>query len=253
MAAYVSPLLIVLLIAAVVVGVFVSGRRRDRCLKDFNGDPVTIEVGDSEAIDGRLFVAATGIELTYPEPRRDDRGRVETSYILYKREFGGLRAVARYFDELDEERRARRDLDLKRTHPPSASRRWARRTRNFIATVRDALLEFGALLLGRVRPAAMGAPGLAARDKYAAQLRAQVSEALANAYEPLLERHIGRRVVVEVIDETDEEEWVGVLEEYSIDFIEIVDVEHCGPGGVGPRRADLILPRRCAIVRHGGE
>lgn len=46
-----------------IVGAFVKGRSRDRCLVDFKGLPVTMELKDSKHVWGRLNVEHTGIEL----------------------------------------------------------------------------------------------------------------------------------------------------------------------------------------------
>ena len=76
---------------------------------------------------------------------------------------------------------------------------------------------------------------------------------LSRAHDPLLERHIGHRVVV-VVDENrdDETEYEGVFREYSTAFLSIVDVAYAPDGGE-PRTADLLLARPRAALRAAGE
>jgi len=43
-------------------------------------------------------------------------------------------------------------------------------------------------------------------------------------YDPLLERYVGSRVVVEVVEQETVYEYVGIFKEYSADFLEVLDV-----------------------------
>ena len=69
----------------------------------------------------------------------------------------------------------------------------------------------------------------------------------------MLERYIGRRVVVVVDEQSDDAiEYEGVFREYSTAFLSIVDVAYA-PDGAEPRTADLLLSRPRAAVRAAGE
>ncbi|UCH12491.1 MAG: hypothetical protein JSW18_00655, partial [Candidatus Omnitrophota bacterium] len=46
-----------------IIGAFVKGRSKDRCLVDFKNSPVTLELKDGKSVWGRLNVEHTGIEL----------------------------------------------------------------------------------------------------------------------------------------------------------------------------------------------
>ena len=94
------------------VGTFISGRMRDRCLKDFDRFFTTLETTDGKTIWGTLDVLTTGIELTY---RSDylDHDHVESSFLFYKDEFDSrMFLLARYHNDLDEQARKRRDKIL---------------------------------------------------------------------------------------------------------------------------------------------
>ena len=49
---------------------------------------LTIETTDGKTIWGKLRVENTGLELLYDAEHKDQDGHVETSYILYKQEYG---------------------------------------------------------------------------------------------------------------------------------------------------------------------
>ena len=76
---------------------------------------------------------------------------------------------------------------------------------------------------------------------------------VATAYEPLLERHIGRKVVIEQVKGDKVIELVGVLKDYTADFIEVMDIDYTVAETDTPRKADIILRRACGIVRHLAE
>ncbi len=76
-----------------------------------------------------------------------------------------------------------------------------------------------------------------------------IQEVVNHAYEPILERQIGKRVVVEY--RKDERiEIVGVLREYSDRYLELLDVTLPREAADHGKEMDLILPRRISVVRH---
>jgi hypothetical protein len=58
--------------------------------------------------------------------------------------------------------------------------------------------------------------------------------------------------VVEIVTDNTVREYPGVLKEYTAEFLELMDVKYDVGDGT-PKKADIIIPRRCAAVRHMGE
>lgn len=141
-------LTIIFVVVVTVVTAFVRGRRKDKCLKDFSGSLLTFQDTVGKLIWGRLRVESTGIELVYGSPRKDNEGHDETSYILYKQEYPTLKALIRYHDELDDEARERREIELEKTYHPSVLRRLRRKIRNFVNTFRNSVIEIVNLFVG---------------------------------------------------------------------------------------------------------
>ena len=73
------------------------------------------------------------------------------------------------------------------------------------------------------------------------------------SYEPLLERHIGSKIVLEMHKKSGKLEIVGMLKDYTANYIELMDVDYT-PLLDGPsKKADIIIPRDCGFVRHSSE
>ncbi|MBE0534279.1 MAG: hypothetical protein IH624_01320 [Phycisphaerae bacterium] len=244
---------IIFILVAGSVGAFVRGRRRDKCLKDFAGYLITMEEPSGKRVWGRLRVEATGLELVYAAKHADADGHVEGSFILYKNEFVNVQALLRFHDDLTDGQRRRREMDLKRTYHPGALQRLKRRTMNVFRTIRDSVAEVVNVLLSQAQKRSVGGGILVGQDKYVSQMKDELIASVGTSYEPLLERHIGHVVVVEMVRGNAVREYPGVLKEYTADFVELMDVNYETGEGLPAKKADVIVPRRCAAVRHLGE
>jgi len=244
---------VIFVVVVTVVAAFVRGRRKDKCLKDFSGSLLTLQDTADKLIWGRLRVESTGIELVYRSPYKDNEGHDETSYILYKQEYPTLNALIRYHDELDDEARKRREIELEKTYHPSTLRRLRRKIRNFVNTFRNSVIEIVNLFVGQVKKTGPGGRILAGQDKHVSQLQQELGPASGTAYEPLLEPHIGKKVVLEILEDKKIIEYPCILKEYTAEFIEVMDINYRIKEGEPVRKADLIVPRKCGIIRHLGE
>lgn len=208
-----------------VIGVYTRRRSLDGCLKDFAGYQVTIELTDGRLIWGRLAVFSSGIELVYRDSHRDQRGHEETSYVLFPSEFDQIQAIYRYHDELAPERQKERRLDIERTYHPGFFRRTRRGLRNFFNTFRDAFNQSLGVAMSQVKKG-QGAAVLKSQNKNIAAIGDTMLGSVANAYEPIMERYIGHRVVLEESRGSEIMEHPGILKEYTSTWIEILDSQH---------------------------
>ncbi len=211
-----------LIFLVTMVGAYLRTRQVDRCLKSFDGFHVTLERTDGSIIWGVMELAPTGLELRYRDSVQDDN-HIETSYVFYADEYGDIQAMYRYVDQLTAEEKVRRTADRQRSFHPSLLRRMSRQLRHFIATANDSLSEVVGMLAGRLkRPA-----GRYIDDTGAAQLTTlgrSVIGSVGHLHDPLLERYIGQRVVLEISEGDEVHEHVGIFKDYSSDFIELLDV-----------------------------
>jgi hypothetical protein len=204
------------------IGSYIRSSRRDRCLKDFDGYHVTVEKLNNRVIWGEMFLKPTGFELAYRTDVQDE-DHLETSYILYKDEYDDIQAIYRDARDLSEEKRQQRYREMKRSFHPGLVRRTARSIRNFLNTATDSLSEVLGLFLGRARkPAAHLITETS--ESYLKDIGKNIIGYVGTSYDPLLEGYVGTRVVVEVVENEEIHEHVGVLKEYSARFLELLDV-----------------------------
>ena len=225
----VVALTIFFIFASAILGAFLKTRARDRCLKDFHGYHITVEDKSGDAAWGRLNVYSTGFELQYDAEHRDPDGHVESSYIVYESEYSNLYSLYRYHDQLTDKNKKRRISQIKRTYRPSLVRRLARSFRNFFNTLRDAFAKSIETLIGSAKKSSKV---MASQGGKVSEMSKGVMAGMGAAYDPILERFIGKRVVVEINRDGKTLEFPGILKEYTTKFIEVLAVRLHGAAAV---------------------
>ena len=248
-----TAITILFIIFAAGVAAFVRKRSRDKCLRDFERNRVTLQEKSGKTIWGTLRVENTGLEFIYPEKHKDQQGHEEASYILYKYEYPDIQAVIRFHDDLSEHNKKAREKELKRTYHPGPWRREKRRLLNVFRTIRDSVVEIINLLISQAKKATPAGKVLTSQDKYVSQMKQELVGAAGTSFEPLLERYIGHKVVLEIIKADKVFEYCGVLKEYTAEFIEIMDVDYAINENQPIRKADLVVPRKHGLIRHLAE
>jgi len=230
------------------VTALLRSRSRDRCLKDFHGYHVNIELLDKR-VWGKLEVYSAGLELIYDAPHDDADGHQEFSSLFFQPDLGDVVSIYRFQDELSDAHRQQREREVARSWNPTLWARWSRRCWNILSMFRDACIEAMGAVVSQVRKTS-GA-GLVAQQSGHIETTGKtlIQDFASNAYEPLLERQIGRRVVVEY-RKADRWEIVGILREYSDQYLELMDVALPTGSPDHGRVVDMILPRRLSVVRH---
>lgn len=244
---------LIFIVLAAAVAAFVRRVTRDKCLKDFASNMVTLEQATGKMIWGTLNVENTGLEFVYPQTHKDKNGHDETSFVLYKHEYPTVTTLIRYHDQLTPANRKARQTQLKLTYHPGPLRRLKRKTLNLFKTVRDSVIEVVNMLISRAKKATPAGALLNSEQKYVTAMKQELVSAVGTSFEPLLEKYIGRKVILELIRGDKIIEYCGVLKDYTADFIEIMDVDFIAKETQSPRKADLVVPRKCGVVRHLSE
>ncbi|MHC4658024.1 MAG: hypothetical protein ACYS83_02450 [Planctomycetota bacterium] len=250
---YALAITIIFIVLSTLVAAFIRRRKKDKCLKDFSKCMVTVEDTAGKTIWGRLSVENTGLELVYAQKYQDQDGHYETSYILYKHEYPRITALIRYHDQLSDTNKERRGKELARTYHPTFLRRLKRKIQNVFKTVRDSVMEVINILISQAKKATPTGTVLKTQDKYVSQMKQELMGSVGTSYEPLLEKYIGHKVVLELIKGDKIFEYSGVLKEYTAEFIEIMDVNYKTKEDEPARTADLVAFRKYGIIRHLGE
>jgi hypothetical protein len=161
--------------------------------------------------------------------------------------------VVRYHDDLSERNKKAREKELKRTYHPGFWRRLKRRILNVFRTVRDSVVEIVNLVISQAKKATPAGKVLTSQDKYVSQMKQELMGSVGTSFEPLLERYIGHKVVLEMIKGDKVFEYCGVLKEYTAEFVEIMDVNYKITEDKPARTADLVVPRKLGLIRHLAE
>ena len=215
-------LTLAVIVLSTLIGAYVRSRRKDRCLNDFSGYHVTLERKNNRVVWGDMLLQPTGFELVYHSDVEDDH-HMETSYIYYKDEYSDIQAIYRYARDLTPELQERRARSVERSLHPGLFRRARRGLRNFMSTATDSFSEALTMTLGRVQR--KGAALMTdASQTYVRDIGKEVFGYVGTNYDPLLERIIGTRVVLEVVEDNVVHEHVGMFKDYSADFLEVLDV-----------------------------
>jgi len=245
--------LTVLFILAVSILVMILNRRtKDRCLKDFEGFLATMEDVSGKRLFGRLKVYNTGLEFLYRDNHFDKDGHIETSSILYKQEFNNIWAVLRFHDELSPKNQIRRQRQLQRSFHPRFYRRIARGIRNLMVNIKDSLTDITSTALSSISTSSATAKVITSQQKQVNKAQTELVGYTGTSYDPILERHIGKLVVLEITTPLNViEEHVGIFKEYSSDFLEVMGLNY--RDGERVRECDVIVPRSHSFIRHSNE
>ena len=240
----------VIILVGVMVGGYLNGQRKDRGLAAFEGYEVTLERLDGQLIWGKMSLETTGIELQYAADVQDEQ-HIETSYVLYKDEFPQIQAIYRYYDEMNPEQWERREREMERAFHPGFWQRLRRRGRNFMSLASESLSQAIGIVVGQVRPRA-GRYITDASASYLGDLGKNIVGYVGTKYDPLLERYVGTQVVVEVTEGDTVYEHVGILKDYTADFMVILDVHYPNQSAFRLRGQQASLENRSLrLVRDG--
>ncbi|MHC4946280.1 MAG: hypothetical protein ACYTG7_24975, partial [Planctomycetota bacterium] len=217
---------ILLVFLGAILSSYLSRRLRDRCLKHFEGFPITLECKDGRRYRGNLDAENNGLEIFYHDEEREGADSPRESFLLYQGEYAQLQALVSYPELLNERQQNWRKRAIKHAYAPGLFRRLRRRIRNFYAAIKDALSEAFMLILGRMKTVGPQAEVLSSQEKHVNKMGLEVVGAVAAAsFDPILERQIGKRVLAEVVGSNNQKQYhEGFLREYSKDFIELQDV-----------------------------
>lgn len=219
-------LTIAFLFLSAIVGTVVVHRQKDRCLKLFHDFHASLQMSDGRAIWGDVHVYSQGLEIRFDEGAEPNAATGKSTYLLYEPELANVLAMARYVGELTPDEAALRQKQVVRRSNPGPMRRAWRGIRNFVNTVRDAFSQTLSMVVGQVSKT--GKSDFMKSQKGGVEKLGQTLLGTAgNAWEPLLERHIGKPVVVE-LNAADKSriELSGYLAEYSGKYITLFNIEH---------------------------
>jgi hypothetical protein len=150
--------------------------------------------------------------------------------MIYDNELPLCLTLCRAVDGLTDQERDDRQKQIQRSFQPGMFRRAWRWTRNLFNTLRDAFGKAFSAALGQIAKVRTQDVLLTQQRGSMDQIGQTLLSAVGNAYEPMLERHIGKPVVLELacpnaVDKTPLQ-LPGYLVDYSDRFVAVFNVDH---------------------------
>lgn len=222
-------LTILFIFLAAIISVVLKQRRKDKCLKLLHQFHAALLTVQGKAIWGDLTVYSQGIELAYDAAYTTRRGIVKSSSMVYQKEMADTLALCRVDHALTDHERRERKRQVRRSFQPGLWRRSVRWVRNLIATLKDAFSQALNAVIGQFVKTRPGST-VAGQQAQVTDIGQTILGVTANAYEPILEAHIGRPVVLRVqsgVAPTNVSmELPGYLVDYTDAYIAVFNVEH---------------------------
>lgn len=219
-------LTILLIFTTAILAALVNAWGRDKCLKLVHDYHVTYLNTNGKPVWGDLIVYSRGIELRFDAPYVTRLATTKSSALIYPDELKQCLAICRVSSALTEKERRQRTRQVTRTFNPGLTRRGLRLVRNIVSVLRDAVVKSLGALLGqaaKARPALVGGKG--ELEEFGKTLLGR----MANSYEPILERHIGRPVLLGIEYPAHEEkgriELPGYLVDYTDEYVAVFNVD----------------------------
>lgn len=243
----------ILLFVAATVTAIATRRKRDRCLKYFNREPVMVLMQSGKWLWGKFIAYPKAIELVFERPEKDESGYKKSSYVLYSPEVDTIKKIIQPPPKAGTKEYDRWQKEIRRISNPSIFRRFRRWVWNVFNTLRDAISQSLGMIIGTMKKSTpMGR--VSGADKHAGEIGNTLLGTVPNAYEPVLEKYLSKQVIVEMLEDGQVIEFAGLLQEYSGKYLLLRNVIYQPKGlEVGealPERFDIIFPRSKALVRH---
>jgi hypothetical protein len=248
---------LVVLFASALIGAWVRRYSKDTCLKLLQGSLVYILLKDRRWVWGHLNVFSNALELIFTKGE-DLHGRFEKrSYIFYEHNLETIELIVRPSpaEGTDECKQWRREIRLLQN--PPLHRRWRRKMRNIFNMLRDAFAQSITMIFGAVKRKG-GVGNLPIEEAKVGEVGKTLITVVPNAYEPVLEKYLGHKVVVETpAPENNLFEQVGILQEYTAKYILVRDVDDLpelppqeNNAPFANKNFDVVFPRPASTLRH---
>ena len=248
---------LILLFVSALLGTALKRKSRDHCLKKFEKCKVILPVQASDWQKGKLQVFAQGLELYYERPKDSPAGKLN-SYILHPSEVDKIPYFLRPAPDEDTRDGYHWRKELERIRRPSFLDKMKRSVLNFYNMLRDAFGQASQAILGAINKDSTISK-VKNSDKQINELKSGLTNLVPNAWEPVLEKYRGHRIVVERKTSQGLVKESGILEDYSSKYllvreVKIQDTELLdflkNDSIRGNKKHDFIYNRSLSMIRH---
>ena len=210
-----------LIFLCAIIGAVLSRRQKDRCLRLLDDFHVTLCRSDGENFWGDLVVFPQGLELRFDAPHTTRFGLQKSGVLIYDKEQAEYVGAFRTLSELTQEEKIHRQEQVIARFRPGPMRRFFRGARNWVGTIQDAFTQAISVAIGQAQRTN---PAMKNRQADIKNLGQQLIGVTGNSWEPMLERLMGKPVIIEVTTPGAANgftELSGYLAEYSSKYLAI--------------------------------
>jgi len=247
---------VVLIFALSLAAAVVRRLAKDKCLKLMHDHHVTYLPGAGPIMWGDMFVHSQGFEIVFDSPFTNSRDLSKTGSLVYEDEIPNALAICRTIHGLTPEELRDREKQIARSIHPGPVRRLRRGIGNALNVLRDAIVNALGLVIGRFAGGGLGAAAKTQTGKIT-EFGGTLLGMVANAYEPLLERHIGKPVILEVQypkgSPFPSGEFPGFLVEYNETFIALISPDHASEEQIEADVSETTELEGCSVELVEGE
>ena len=245
------------LFASALLGTILKRRAKDHCLKKFEGHYTILPSLSGEMIQGFLSVYAQGIQLLYPQKIKKDIGMID-SFVLHPAEIEKIPYLIRPAPDPETRAGFKWSQEMHRILKPNFLQKSQRLILTFYNMLKDAFGQAAKAIIGALSKDT-SISKVKDSNKRIEEVRSGLTELVPNAWEPILEKYRGRRVVIERKGADGMVYESGVLEDYSSKYLLLREV-HLKERALLEKielinekknfGLDMLFSRKIAIIRH---
>ena len=231
-----------------VIGAFIKGSKKDRCLIIFNNRKCHIHLSQNEKIWGNMTITSNALEFKFTDIHQKKFNDIifnKVNYILYKSEFSNIKQIVSFVD-INDNFYPSRQLEIKKLLKPNFLKKVSRKIIIFFNIVKDAIFDIAGNVMSRSKLSSSN------QDKILGSFKNNsLNNFSGESHQPVWEHYIGKNVIVEQIIDGEKTEYIGILKEYSANYILIYNTYFSNADKA--RLADIIFPRINTKIRHAVE
>ena len=221
------------------VGAFIKGKKKDRCLNGLNKSNIHIIKLQKDEKD---IIGTLNIESNCMEIRLNDNNEKE-NMILYKNEYSSINKIIRYTKQLNDKEIVKRKVEFNKIKNPSLFRKLKRTIIIFFNITKDAVFELSETMLSKTKLSSLN------QSEFVESIKNHTSQsATISSYQPIWERYIGKKIILEQTIDNIKMEYSGILKEYSGNYILLYDVSFENETQI--ENSDIIFPRDNSVIRN---